>query len=50
MMLQLLQKLEQQQEQQREVDVRLMAAVRCRVERKRLLQACQVLLNMFLRV
>lgn len=46
---QLLQQLEEQQQQQGEVDVRLVAAVRYRVERKRLLQACQVLLNIFLR-
>lgn len=46
---QLLKQLEEQQQQQGEVDVRLVAAVRYRVERKRLLQACQVLLNIFLR-
>jgi adenylosuccinate synthase len=46
---QLLQQLEEKQQQQGEVDVRLIAAVRYRVERKRLLQSCQVLLNIFLR-
>jgi hypothetical protein len=45
---QLLQQLEEKQQQQGEVDVRLIAAVRYRVERKRLLQLCQVLLRIFL--
>lgn len=53
---QLLQQLRQQQQQtmrggaaEGSVDVRRIAAVRYRIERKRLLQACQVLLNIFLR-